>query len=82
MIDLGSKVFKHKASLRCKGCRHILKEYTYEKEEDIMDSSSWGDTESRTLILKCPKCDKNWEKNCGVDFKVYPHIREAVLQNT
>ncbi len=80
MIDLKATMFKHKISLRCK-CGYIFNEDTYEKKENISDPFTSGDTEERTIILKCPKCDQDWRKNCGVDFEVYPHIEKAILQS-
>lgn len=76
--SLFSEVFKHKVKLECHNCKHIFADYEYEEEYDE-DSLMYGDSETLTLLLSCPCCDEDWEKNCGIDFRTYPHIKEAII---
>lgn len=80
-LDLLRRVFINTIKLRCKNCSYIFEDYKFEEETNLKKKLVSGGTITSTLILKCPFCNKDWEKNCGVDFNVYPHIRKAVIEN-
>ena len=73
-----NKIFTDRYKLKCDNCNYTFVDYMKQRKFKIGDVFS--DTDCQTIVLKCPKCDNDWENNCGVDFEAYPSIKNEIVK--